>query len=73
MIRAYVVTFAFVTFRIFNTLSAAYGLPRADRFATLSWASWVVPLLITELILQLSRMGRNPTAGRASGSLSNLW
>jgi Predicted membrane protein (DUF2306) len=43
MIRAYVVTFAFVTFRIFNLLGAAYELPRADRQITLSWASWVVP------------------------------
>jgi uncharacterized membrane protein len=62
MIRAYVVTFAFVTFRLFNLLAAPYLLPRADRLVTLSWASWVVPLLITELILQLRRMRRSPVA-----------
>jgi hypothetical protein len=62
MIRSYVVTFAFVTFRIlFGALQALHigTFPEAAGFA--SWAAWSVPLLITELFLQ----GRKITAVRA--------
>ena len=52
MIRSYVVTFAFVTFRIVNGLMASYGVERADRIAIMAWACWAVPLLITEMVLQ---------------------
>jgi predicted membrane protein DUF2306 len=70
MIRAYVVTFSFVTFRVFARFGLlAFGLPLGDTRVTLSWASWAVPLLITELILQLKRMGRIQTARQASGAL----
>lgn len=59
MIRAYVVTFAFVTFRILSDYWPAARLqPEHDLSVTLTWASWVVPLGITEIILQLRRMGR---------------
>jgi hypothetical protein len=57
MIRAYVVTFAFVTFRVFSDFGPTSHLkPVNDLSITLAWASWVVPLFITELILQLGRM-----------------
>jgi len=57
MIRAYVVTFAFVTFRVFNDYGPTSHLkPASDLAITLTWASWVVPLFITELILQLKRI-----------------
>jgi len=57
MIRAYVVTFAFVTFRVFSDYGPTSHLQPADhRAITLAWACWAVPLLITELILQLRRM-----------------
>ena len=52
MIRSYVVTFAFVTFRIGYDLMQSYGVERADRAAIMAWACWAVPLLITELVLQ---------------------
>ncbi len=57
MVRAYVVTFAFVTFRVFSDYGFTSRLkPTNDLSITLTWASWVVPLFITELILQLKRM-----------------
>jgi predicted membrane protein DUF2306 len=59
MVRAYIVTFAFVTFRVFNDYGPTSHLqPANDRAITLAWASWVVPLFITEVILQLRRMQR---------------
>lgn len=53
MIRSYVVTFAFVTFRIIQPVLQAnhIGTPQED-LAAAAWACWAVPLLITELILQ---------------------
>ncbi len=57
MVRAYVVTFAFVTFRILNDYGPTSHLqPANDRAITIGWASWVLPLLITNIILQLRRM-----------------
>jgi Predicted membrane protein (DUF2306) len=57
MIRACVVTFAFVTFRLFNDDGPTSRLqPAGDRAITLAWACWAIPLLITEVILQLRRM-----------------
>jgi uncharacterized membrane protein len=64
MIRSYVVTFAFVTFRVFNDFPPMMNwLPEADRSVTYGWASWAIPLLITEVILQLVRMRRTIHAG----------
>lgn len=53
MIRSYVVTFAFVFFRVAGIILGAIK-PEADlEFTqTLAWAAWAVPLLVTELILQ---------------------
>ena len=63
MIRAYVVTFAFVTFRIFADFAPlADVLPRRELVVTLFWASWVIPLFITELVLQLKKMRRTQPA-----------
>jgi len=57
MTRAYIVTFAFVTFRVFSDYGPTSHLkPVNDLWITLAWASWVVPLFITELIFQLRRM-----------------
>ena len=53
MIRSYVVTFAFVTFRALNaTLSAANVGTVPEQLAAASWFCWAIPLLITEAILQ---------------------
>lgn len=66
MVRSYVVTFAFVTFRIFNDFPPMMTwLPDADRSNVVIWACWAIPLLITEVILQLVRMRHTGTAERA--------
>ena len=60
MVRAYVVTFAFVTFRLLNDYGPTSHLqPDNDRAITIGWACWVLPLLVTEVILQLRHM-RSP-------------
>lgn len=59
MVRSYLVTFAFVTFRLLNdewpNLLARWG-SYDDRVANVTWISWVVPLLAYELILQARRI-----------------
>ena len=53
MIRGYVLTFAFVTFRIFFGVLEAAGVGTTlGRLAAASWFCWTVPLLITEALLQ---------------------
>src|SRR4029077_16681887 len=62
MVRAYVVTFAFVTFRVLNDYGPTSRLqPAGDRAITIGWACWALPLLLTEVILQMRRM-RSPSA-----------
>lgn len=57
MIRAYVVTFAFVTFRILSDYGPTSRLqPENDRSITITWVCWIVPLGVTEMIFQLKRM-----------------
>jgi hypothetical protein len=53
MIRSYVMTFAFVNFRIVAGILQAGGVGTLQEQLTLaSWVCWAVPLLITEAILQ---------------------
>jgi hypothetical protein len=53
MIRSYVVTTAFVTFRVlFAVLGAASVGTPVERLSVISWSCWAVPLLVTEAILQ---------------------
>jgi uncharacterized membrane protein YozB (DUF420 family) len=57
MIRAYVVTFAFVTFRILSDYGPTSRLqPENDRSLTISWVCWVVPLAATEMVFQIRRV-----------------
>jgi uncharacterized membrane protein len=64
MIRAYVVTFAFVFFRVMSDYSPMSRLrPEGDRDITIAWACWVVPLAVTEMIFQLRRV-RSAVAAR---------
>jgi len=64
MVRAYVVTFAFVTFRLLNDYYPGARLqPDGDRAITFGWASWVLPLLFTEVILQLRHMHSSTVRG----------
>jgi uncharacterized membrane protein YozB (DUF420 family) len=62
MIRSYVVTFAFVVFRIGDLTLLGLGVgDRLQNLALMAWACWAVPLLITEAVLQ----GRKIVAVRA--------
>jgi len=64
MIRSYVVTFAFVTFRFLQDYSPLTRVvPEGDRDTTIAWACWVVPLAITEMVFQAKRV-RVALAGR---------
>ena len=57
MIRAYVVTFAFVFFRILSDYSPMARLrPENDRDIIITWVCWVVPLAVTEMVFQIRRM-----------------
>jgi len=51
MIRSYVVTFAFVIFRAFDTMIAS-RMPLLDHIGVSAWFCWSVPLLVNEVVLQ---------------------
>ncbi|SNT30724.1 Uncharacterized membrane protein [Ekhidna lutea] len=55
MIRSYIVTFGFITFRILNDIpfDTYFGVDIAG--STLLWASWSVPLLVAEVIMSLRK------------------
>ena len=53
MICSYVVTMAFVTFRVMEDLLETKGIgTKLDRLTLMSWACWAVPLLFTEVAFQ---------------------
>jgi hypothetical protein len=58
MIRSYLVTFAFVTFRIITDYlpyEAWWGISRPDMSNAAIWPVWVMPLLAYEIRLALAR------------------
>jgi hypothetical protein len=56
MVRSYVVTFAFVTFRLLqNDLNLYSSIGLDSQLTMLSWMCWAVPLLLTEVALQWRR------------------
>jgi hypothetical protein len=57
MIRSYIVTFAFVTFRIFTDYVPyeAWGISPADMANAAIWPVWVMPLLAYEVMLARKR------------------
>ncbi len=60
MIRSYVVTFAFVTFRVVDDVLSYYEIGEdAVRWGILAWACWAVPLLLTEIVLQGRQLSRS--------------
>jgi len=59
MVRTYVVTFAFVLDRVLaDTYPGPVLQPQGDVAVWALWTSWVIPLMFTEIILQLRRMRR---------------
>ena len=67
MLRSYVVTFSFVTFRstVILLTYASVGT-MATRFNIASWVGWSIPLLVTEMALRRKKPVR--TTEPASGS-----
>ena len=60
MIRSYVITLAFVTFRLGEDILAALEIgSREDVLVLMSWASWAVPLFIAEVFIQGSKIKSN--------------
>jgi len=55
-IRSYVVTFAFVTFRLGQVTLVGRGMPLQEAIGIMAWACWAVPLLLTEMILQARKI-----------------
>jgi len=51
-IRSYVVTFAFVTFRIGQVALVARGIDLVTAIGVMAWACWAIPLLATEAVIQ---------------------
>jgi heme/copper-type cytochrome/quinol oxidase subunit 3 len=59
MIRSYTVTFAFVTFRLIEKFILPLHLASDDEIdSMMAWASWSVPLLLVEPMLQWRRLRR---------------
>jgi uncharacterized membrane protein YozB (DUF420 family) len=55
MIRSYIVTFGFVTFRIvtdYVPYEAWWGITQPEISNATVWAAWVVPLIIYEILVQ---------------------
>ena len=54
MIRSYVITYGFVSFRVISGWNLFGGLG-TEQFATIAWMCWTVPLLFAEVALQWKR------------------
>jgi uncharacterized membrane protein YozB (DUF420 family) len=60
MIRSYIITFAFVSFRIivdYVPYTAWWGISNDDMALAMIWPVWVVPLLVYEISLQSRNLG----------------
>ena len=57
MIRSYIVTFAFVTFRLIEHQLVAWNVaPPAELGTFMAYASWAVPLLLAEPFIQMRKI-----------------
>lgn len=57
MIKSYVLTLSFVTFRLVEDLLVKAGVGNfSERKVLMAWACWAIPLFITEFILQIRRL-----------------
>ena len=55
-IRSYVVTFAFVTFRVGQVALVGRGVDLQTAIGVMAWACWAIPLLVTEVVIQGKRI-----------------
>jgi uncharacterized membrane protein len=58
MIRSYVVTTGFITFRLLTDTMSAFGIGAIERRGVAAWCCWAVPLLIAEAIIQGRKIGQ---------------
>jgi uncharacterized membrane protein len=66
MIRSYVVTFGFITFRALNMIFEVARVGKlVDRMTAASWLAWSVPLFITETVLQGRKVFARPVVSSA--------
>ena len=62
MRRNYIITFAFVTFRLAGRIPGLYGLGTIQEvFTTFGWMSWTVPLLLSEAFISMRRLQAMPS------------
>jgi len=54
MVRSYVITYGFVTFRLVDELGFFSSMGN-ERFATIAWMCWTIPLMFAEVALQWKR------------------
>ena len=57
MIRSYILTFSFVTYRVIVPMSAFDGLG-PSKYATALWISWVAPYMVAEVFMHWERVTR---------------
>lgn len=63
MIRAYVVTFAFVITRVLEDYTPLSRMEQTvELYLTTLWTSWTIPLLMTEVVLQSRRWRSSASA-----------
>jgi uncharacterized membrane protein len=59
MIKSYVLTLSFVSFRLVEDLLAKAGISEfIERKVLMAWACWAIPFFVTEVVLQLNRLFR---------------
>lgn len=63
MVRSFVVTCAFVTFRLFaRMLTDGFGINDGVASEIMAWACWAVPLIVTEVFLQAAKIRKGNAA-----------
>jgi len=63
MVRSYVVTCAFTTFRLVDKqLTERFGLDPLVSAGLMAWVCWSVPLIVTEIVLQARKISKGNAA-----------
>jgi len=63
MVRSFVVTCAFVTFRLFaRVLTDTFGVDDNTASQIMAWACWAVPLIVAEVFLQAAKIRKGNAA-----------
>jgi hypothetical protein len=66
MVRSYVITFGFVTFRVINLTLVNLGVGNEDsQTGAAAWLCWTIPLLLAEVSIRWSRSRRHLSSGKS--------